>query len=56
MGFLIRWRWPRIGSEGGLGGSLGRVLVWWKSLKARRRIRREMDVYSSSVIFVCFVL
>ena len=55
MGFLIRWRWPRIGSEGGLGGSLGCVLVWRKSLKARRRIRRERDAYSSSVIFVCFV-
>ena len=45
MGFLIRWRWPRIGSEDGLGGrcSLGHVIIWRKSLKAKRRIRRERD-------------
>ena len=51
MGFLIRWRWPRIGSEDGLGGrcSLRRVIVWSKSLKAKRRIRRERDEYSSNI-------
>ena len=45
----MRWRWPRIGREGGLGGSsLCFVLVWSKNLKATaRRRRRERDEYSN---------
>ena len=42
----MRWRWPRIGREGGLGGwCLCFVLVWSKNLNAtaRRRRRRERD-------------
>ena len=48
-GFLMRWRWPRIGREGGLGGRcLCFVLVWSKNLKATaRRRRRERDEYSN---------
>ena len=54
-GFLTRWRWPRIGKEGGLGGRfLCRGLVWRKSLKAAtRRRRRQRDEYSNmSSMFV----
>ena len=45
----MRWRWPRIGREGGLGGRcLCFVLVCSKNLKATaRRRRRERDEYSS---------
>ena len=40
----MRWRWPRIGREGGLGGwCLCFVLVWSKNLKATARRKRERD-------------
>ena len=59
-GFLMRWRWPRIGREGGLGGSsLCFVLVWSKNLKATaRRRRRERDEYSnmSSMFDLLFLI
>ena len=58
-GFLTRWRWPRIGNEGGLGGRfLGCVLFWRKSLKATRRRRKEkQDEYSNmSSMFAFFLI
>ena len=56
----MRWRWPRIGREGGLGGwCLCFVLVWSKNLKATaRRRRRERDEYSnmSSMFDLLFLI
>ena len=52
-GLRRRWRWPRIGIAGGLGGRWGCILLLWrKILKANERKRRHRDVLSHVISMV----